>query len=114
MLYLAENFWLLRMFPDLKNYIYGLVFLLYICLYKEIGVWRATFSKIVCEFACQTFKDLNLSLPIFHLINHYHYTVLDRKHQILPKLGAFYNNLPKMHSIYVIWAPLSLMKPTNW
>ena len=24
MLYLAENFWLLRMFPDLKNYIYGL------------------------------------------------------------------------------------------
>ena len=25
MLYLAENFWLLRMFPDLKNYIYGLI-----------------------------------------------------------------------------------------
>ena len=26
------------------------------------------------------------------------------------KLGAFYNNLPKIHPIYVIWAPSSLMK----
>ena len=32
------------------------------------------------------------------------------KHPILIKLGAFYNNLPKMHPIYVIWAPSSLMK----
>ena len=29
----------------------------------------------------------------------------------LSKLGAFYNNLPKVHPIYVIWAPSSLMKP---
>ena len=32
------------------------------------------------------------------------------KHPILTKLGAFYNNLPKIHPIYVIWAPLSMMK----
>ena len=32
------------------------------------------------------------------------------KHPICIKLGAFYNNLPKIHPIYVIWAPSSLMK----
>ena len=32
------------------------------------------------------------------------------KYLILTKLGAFYNNLPNIHPIYVIWAPLSLMK----
>ena len=32
------------------------------------------------------------------------------KHPILPKLGAFYNNLFKIHPIYVIWALSSLMK----
>ena len=36
---------------------------------------------------------------------------LKEKHPILIKLGAFYNNLPKIHPIYVIWAPSSLMKP---
>ena len=35
---------------------------------------------------------------------------LKEKHQILTKLGALYYNLPKIHPIYVIWAPLSLMK----
>ena len=28
----------------------------------------------------------------------------------MTKLGAFYKNLPKIHTIYVIWAPSSLMK----
>ena len=32
------------------------------------------------------------------------------KHPIWIKLGAFYNNLQKIHPIYVIWAPSSLMK----
>ena len=35
---------------------------------------------------------------------------LEEKHPIWIKLGAFYNNLPKIHPIYVIWAPSSLMK----
>ena len=35
---------------------------------------------------------------------------LKEKHPIWIKLGAFYNNLPKIHPIYVIWAPSSLMK----
>ena len=34
----------------------------------------------------------------------------EEKHPIWIKLGAFYNNLPKIHPIYVIWAPSSLMK----
>ena len=32
------------------------------------------------------------------------------KHPILTKLGAFYTIWPKIHPIYVIWAPSSLMK----
>ena len=32
------------------------------------------------------------------------------KHSIWIKLGAFCNNLPKIHPICVIWAPSSLMK----
>ena len=32
---------------------------------------------------------------------------------ILNKLGAFYNNLPKIHPIYIIWAPSSLMTPPH-
>ena len=35
------------------------------------------------------------------------------KHPICIKLGAFYNNLPKIHPIYVIWAPSSLMKTSR-
>ena len=35
---------------------------------------------------------------------------LQEKHPILTNLGAFCNNLPKMHQIYVICAPSSLMK----
>ena len=35
------------------------------------------------------------------------------KHPIVTKLGASYNNLPKIHPIYVIWAPSSPMKPLH-
>ena len=38
---------------------------------------------------------------------------LKEKHPILNTLGAFYNNLPLIHPIYVIWAPSSLMKPPD-
>ena len=38
---------------------------------------------------------------------------LKEKHSILTKLGAFYNNFPKIHPIYVIWAPCSLIKPPD-
>ena len=36
---------------------------------------------------------------------------LKEKHPILIKLSAFYNDLPKIPPIYVIWAPSSLIKP---
>ena len=35
---------------------------------------------------------------------------LKENHPIWIKLGVFYNNLHKIHPIYVIWAPSSLMK----
>ena len=38
---------------------------------------------------------------------------LKERHPILNKLGAFNNNLPKIHPIYVILAPLSLMNPSH-
>ena len=46
-------------------------------------------------------------LPNFPPIN---IPFLKEKHPILTKLDAFYNNLPKIHPIYVTWAPSSLMK----
>ena len=46
-------------------------------------------------------------LPNFSPINK---SFLQEKHPILTKLGDFYNDLPKIHPIYVIWAPSSLMK----
>ena len=67
------------------------------------------FTKVVRGCACRTSK-IRLStnfLPNFPPI-----TILfsKRKHPILSKLGALYNNLPKIPPIYVIWAPSSLMK----
>ena len=56
-------------------------------------------------------ENLTISIPILCQIYHplvYHF--LKEKHPILIKLGAFYNNLPKMHPVFVIWAPLSVMK----
>ena len=47
-------------------------------------------------------------LPNFPLIS---IPFSKEKHPILNKLGAFYNNLPKIHTIYTIWAHSSLIKP---
>ena len=35
------------------------------------------------------------------------------KDPVLLKLGTFYKKLLKIHPIYLIWAPLSLMKPSD-
>ena len=48
-------------------------------------------------------------IPFFAQLPTHQYTIFERKASILLKLGAFYNNLLKIHPIYVIWAP-SLMK----
>ena len=56
-------------------------------------------------------RNLTISIPIFFAKFPTHqYTIFERKAPNLIKLGAFYNNLPKIHPIYVIWVPLSLMK----
>ena len=51
-------------------------------------------------------ENLTISIPIF-LPNFPPISIpfSKEKHPILIKLGAFYNNLPKIHPIYVIWAP---------
>ena len=65
-----------------------------------------------CTWMCLPDLDnLTLSIQIFRPISHpsvYHFQT--KKHPILPKFCAFYNNMLKIHPIYVIWAPSSLMK----
>ena len=41
------------------------------------------------------------------------YIILEKSTQFWPNWVLFYNNLPKIYSIYVIWAPSSLMKPPD-
>ena len=55
-------------------------------------------------------ENLTISIPIF-LLNFPPIGIPFSKETNLTKyLGAFYNNLPKIHPIYVIRAPSSLMK----
>ena len=71
-----------------------------------------TFTKIVRGCACWTLKNLTFSIPIFCPISHpsiYHFR---KSTQFWPNwVFLFYNNLPKIHPIWIIWAPLSLMNP---
>ena len=69
-----------------------------------------SFTKIVRGCACRPRKSDYLYtnfLPNFPPIS---IPFSKEKHPIWIKLGAFYNNLPKIHPICVIWAPSSLMK----
>ena len=56
-------------------------------------------------------ENLTISIPIFCQISHpsvYHFR--KKSTQFGSNWVLFYNNLPKIHPIYVIWAPSSLMK----
>ena len=56
-------------------------------------------------------ENLTISIPIFcQNFPPISIPFSEKKHPIWIKLGAFYNNLPKIHPIYVIWAPSSLME----
>ena len=59
-------------------------------------------------------KNQTFSIPIF-LSNFSPVSIpfLKAKHPIFTKLAAFYNNLPKIHPIKVIWVPSSLMNPSH-
>ena len=73
------------------------------CLWTREGV---TFTKIIRGCACQPWKSEFLYtdfLPNFPPIS----IPFQKKHPILTKLGALYNNMPK---IKVIWALSSRMK----
>ena len=69
-----------------------------------------TFTKIVRGCACRTSKIWLSLYQFFALFPTHQYTIFERKAPNLTKLGGFYNNLPQIHSIYVIWAPSSVMK----
>ena len=71
-----------------------------------------SFTKIVRGCACRTSK-IWLSLYQFFAkfpTHQYRPTIFERKAPNLDQIGCFYNNLPKIHPIYVIWAPSFLMK----
>ena len=71
-----------------------------------------SFTKIVRGCACRTSKIWLSLYQFFAKFPTHQYTIFERKAPdlIWIKLGAFYNNLPQIHPIYVIWAPPSLMK----
>ena len=69
-----------------------------------------TLTKIVRGCACRPRKSDFLYTNFVSNFPPICIPFSNKKHTILTKLGAFYNNLPKIHPIYVIWAPLSLMK----
>ena len=58
-------------------------------------------------------KSCTFSLPSFHPITHPSVSHFDRKASSFSKFGSSDSNLLRIHPIYVIWAPLSLMKPTD-
>ena len=70
-----------------------------------------TFTKIVRGCACRTSKIrlfLYQFLPNFPPIS---IPFLKERHPILTKLGAFYNNLPKIHPIYELGSFVSDENP---
>ena len=70
-----------------------------------------SFTKIVRGCACRTSKIWLSLYQFFAEFPTHQYTIFERKAHNLTKLGAFYNILPQIHPIYVIWVPSSLMKP---
>ena len=81
-------------------------------------VWAHTASRIpgggggVTWMWLPDIENLTFSIPIFCRISHPSVNRFSKeKHPILTKLGALYNNLPKIHPIYVIWAPSAPINP---
>ena len=78
-------------------------------------IWRGgvTFTKIMRGCACRTSK---IRLSLYHFFTSFptlQYTIFEKNTQLWPNWMLFYNNLPKIHPIYLIWAPSSLME-TPW
>ena len=97
-------------------------------LFKELAKWASNSEKLSVlwqtyspggEYFCQNcmwiclpdLENFTFSILSFSTITHPSvYLFQKEKHPILLKLGAFYHNVLKIHPIYVIWAPPSLMK----
>ena len=60
--------------------------------------------------ACQTSKIWLSLYQFFVEFPTLQYTVFKKKTPTFDQIGCFYNNLPKIHPFYVIWAPSALMK----
>ena len=83
---------------------------------------QATVLNCQCILSPKSNMDVSAGPPksdflhinfLAKLLTHQYTRRKKEKHRILTKLGDFYNNLPTIHPIYVIWAPSSLMKPPN-
>ena len=68
--------------------------------------WRGHFHPNYRWMCLLDLKNLTFPIPNFCTITHPSYTIFERK---APNF-AFYHDLLKIHPIYVIWAPSSLMK----
>ena len=72
---------------------------------------RGALDKMVRRYACQTSKNLTLSIPIFALSSTHQYSIFNRKAtNFFFQIWCFYHNLIKIHPIYVFWTPSSLIK----
>ena len=80
--------------------------------FSQAGLWEpgVTFTKIICGCVCRTSKIWLSLYQILPNLPPIRMPCLKEKHPILTKLGAYYNNLPKIYPIFKIWAPLSLIK----
>ena len=82
-------------------------------LYSSVGLTPVGLlsPKLYVDVPAWSWKSDFLYTNFLPNSPHISIQILKEKHPILTKLGAFYNSLPKIHTIYVIWAPSSLMNP---
>ena len=83
---------------------------------KSAKIWPGggvTLAKIVHGCACRKSKTWLSLYHFFAQLPTHQYTIFDRKHPILPKLGAFYNNLLKIHPIFEFGLLLLWRKPPD-
>ena len=67
---------------------------------------RSTFAKIVCGYACCSWKILLSLYQFFTQLSTHQYPIFKREALNFAQFGAFfYHGLLKIHPIYIIWAP---------
>ena len=100
------------MWSVLKMSLNTLCVLCEVLLRKQAHVWaRTVYFRQNCMWMCLPTLKIWLSLYQFFCTNPtHHYTILERIPPNFAQIGCFCYNLLKIHPIYVIWTPSSLMK----